>query len=118
MLPVGHALQFLGAQQQMQMQSLPAAQQMFMLYLQGQYMNQQAAMGAPSHSVAAKQLHQSAAGAEGGAGSQTTAGGPQEGASMAQSSMLEQQKALQAQLQHHQVRARMLQCVAVCCSVM
>ena len=48
MLPVGHALQFLGAQQ---LQSLPAAQQMMMFYLQGQHASylQQAAMGNPPH---------------------------------------------------------------------
>lgn len=103
MVPVGHALQFLGAQQQLQMQSIPAAQQMFMLYLQGQhasYMQQQAAMGTSTQAVATKQ--QNAAAGECGPQS----GGTHEGAQPSlehQQKLQDKTKALQAQLQQHQV---------------
>jgi hypothetical protein len=69
MLPVGHALQFLGAQQ---LQSLPAAQQMMMFYLQGQHASylQQAAMGNPPHPPPPQS--QPAAAAEAGSDSQVS----------------------------------------------
>jgi hypothetical protein len=78
MLPVGHALHFLGAQQQLaaqQMQQMtPAAQQMqqmMMLYLQGQhatFLQHQAAMGAASQPAQMKPPAQSPATADGGSG--------------------------------------------------
>ena len=105
MLPVGHALQFLGAQQQMQLQNLPAAQQMLMFYLQGQHANylHQAAMGTPPQPV-----QQRLATAAGGNGAESSAppSAPPAQESAPQLSLLEQQQKVlqaQAQLQQQQV---------------
>ena len=106
-LPVGHALQYLGGQQQMQMPALNTAQQMFMLYLQGQHASQmqQAALSAQKQS-----MQQQSAAAQEGAGNAHAAPAAEQAEAkpfmldQPQQKLQEQHKALQAQLQQHQVR--------------